>query len=97
VARYAPVAVTLEAQLRSRIQVNDINSDSAGGYALFNLHAGLQQQHGGWRFGESLRIDNLLDRHYVGSVIVNESNSRYFEPEPGRAAWLLLQVSHAGP
>ena len=97
VARYAPVVLTLEAQLRSRIQVNDLNSDSAGGYALFNLYTAFQQQHGGWRLGESLRIDNLLDRRYVGSVIVNESNSRYFEPEPGRAAWLLLQVSRAGP
>lgn len=26
------------------------------------------------------RVDNLADRHVVGSVIVNESNGRYFEP-----------------
>ncbi len=26
------------------------------------------------------RIDNLFDREYVGSVIVNESNGRYYEP-----------------
>ena len=31
-----------------------------------------------------LRADNLLDRDYVGSVIVNEANGRYFEPAPGR-------------
>jgi iron complex outermembrane receptor protein len=35
-----------------------------------------------------LRADNLLDRAYVGSVIVNEANGRYFEPAPGRS-WLL--------
>jgi iron complex outermembrane receptor protein len=30
------------------------------------------------------RIDNLFDRDIVGSVIVNDSNVRYFEPAPGR-------------
>jgi len=30
-------------------------------------------------------------------VIVNESNGRYFEPEPGRAFALMLQLVHAGP
>jgi len=29
-------------------------------------------------------VDNLLDRRYAGSVIVNEGNARYFEPAPGR-------------
>jgi hypothetical protein len=28
------------------------------------------------------RIDNVFDRRYVGSVIVNEGNARYFEPPP---------------
>ena len=96
-ARFAPVSVTLESQLRSRILVNDFGSDAASGYALFNLHADFRQQRGGWQLSESLRVDNLLDRRYVGSVIVNESNGRYFEPEPGRAFALMLQLVHAGP
>ncbi|MFM2289617.1 MAG: hypothetical protein RL684_2760 [Pseudomonadota bacterium] len=95
-ARFAPVSVTFEAQQRSRIYVNDLNADAASGYALFNAHADLHQQRGGWRFSESLRVDNLLDRLTVGSVIVNDSNGRYFEPEPGRTAWLMLQMAHAG-
>jgi iron complex outermembrane receptor protein len=31
-----------------------------------------------------VRGENLLDRRYAGSVIVNEGNGRYFEPAPGR-------------
>jgi DNA-binding beta-propeller fold protein YncE len=31
-----------------------------------------------------VRVDNLFDKEYVGSVIVNESNGRYYEPSPGR-------------
>jgi outer membrane receptor for ferrienterochelin and colicin len=34
------------------------------------------------------RIDNVFDRRYVGSVIVNEGNARYFEPPPGRN-WVM--------
>jgi iron complex outermembrane receptor protein len=35
-----------------------------------------------------VRVDNIADRDYIGSVIVNEGNSRFFEPAPGRT-WLL--------
>ena len=31
-----------------------------------------------------LRVNNLFDHSYVGSVIVNESNGRYYEPAPDR-------------
>jgi iron complex outermembrane receptor protein len=27
-----------------------------------------------------VRLDNATDRKYVGSVIVNEANKRFFEP-----------------
>ncbi|EFS9233199.1 TonB-dependent receptor, partial [Salmonella enterica] len=30
------------------------------------------------------RVDNLFDKEYIGSVIVNESNGRYYEPALGR-------------
>ena len=32
-----------------------------------------------------VRLDNLLDRHYVGSVIVGDGNGRYYEAAPGRS------------
>ncbi|WP_268795277.1 hypothetical protein [Pelomonas sp. Root1237] len=34
-----------------------------------------------------LRVDNLADCRYAGSVIVNDGNGRFFEPAPGRT-WL---------
>ena len=34
------------------------------------------------------RIDNVLDRHHVGSVIVNEGNRRWFEPGADRGLTL---------
>jgi iron complex outermembrane receptor protein len=40
-----------------------------------------------------VRIDNLTDRNYAGSVIVNEGNSRYFEPSPRRDMTIGLQAN----
>lgn len=63
----------------STVAVNDVNSVFAGGYALFGASAGYagHVRHGNWNF--FVRVNNLLTRHYVGSVIVDDSNSRYFE------------------
>ncbi len=33
-------------------------------------------------------MDNLADKRYAGTVIVNEGNGRFFETAPPRA-WLL--------
>jgi iron complex outermembrane receptor protein len=30
------------------------------------------------------RVNNLTDRDYVGSVIVGDTNNRFFEPAPTR-------------
>ena len=39
-------------------------------------------------------MDKPGNRSYVGPVIVNETNSRCFEPEPGRTVYLMLSASH---
>jgi len=75
----------VEALYRSSVAVNDVNSESAGAYAVFNLVAGLVQQGPGWRISEYVRMDNVGDRNYVGSVIVNEGNGRFYEPSPRRS------------
>ena len=42
-----------------------------------------------------MRVNNLLDREVIGSVIVNEANGRYFEPAPGRHGLVGLAVDLA--
>ena len=77
----------LEARYLSRVYVNDLNSDAAPGYAIASATAGYLLRTERWRLSAFVRGDNLFDRRYVGSVIVNEGNSRFFEPAPGRT-WL---------
>jgi iron complex outermembrane receptor protein len=40
-----------------------------------------------------VRVDNLLDRHYAGSVIVNEANGRFYEPGAPRSILVGLRVT----
>ncbi|RBC19577.1 hypothetical protein BRN37_20680, partial [Xanthomonas oryzae pv. oryzae] len=42
------------------------------------------------------RVDNVLDRQYVGSVIVNDGNGRYYEPGPDRTYTVGLQWDFGG-
>jgi iron complex outermembrane receptor protein len=85
--------ITAETIGRAQLYANDLNSQAASGYWLANLRFGTEQQRGVWDFTEALRLDNLANRRYVGSVIVNETNMRYFEPEPGRTVYLMFSAS----
>ena len=68
----------------SAVQANDRNTARAAGHAVAALHAGYLRRWQNWEFNAFARVDNLFDRRYIGSVIVNEGNARYFEPAPGR-------------
>ncbi|MBQ1762071.1 MAG: TonB-dependent receptor [Aquincola sp.] len=72
----------------SRLIANDTNTAQAPGYVATALRAGFEQRIGAWKLTQFARVDNLFDKDYVGSVIVNETNQRFFEPAPGRT-WAL--------
>ncbi len=83
----------LEGLARSRVPVNDQNSEFADAFAVFNAVAGLKQERGRWRLTEFVRIDNIGDRSYAGSVIVNDANGRFYEPSPRRNMMVGMQAS----
>lgn len=68
----------------AKVYVNDQNSDYAPSRAVTGIHAGYVWQLPKWTIRSFGRIDNVFDKSYAGSVIVNESNQRYFEPADGR-------------
>jgi len=92
---YTPLAfsATLECQGRAKIYADDRNSDAAAGFWVANLRAGFAQETRHWRFSEYALLDNLANRAYVGSVIVDETNSRFFEPAPGRTAYIMFNAA----
>ncbi len=85
---WAGFNAALEIVHTGSLYVNDVNSDAAAASTVLNLRAGLRQHFGAWQFSELVRVDNATDRYYAGSVIVNEGNSRFFEPAL-RRNWLV--------
>jgi iron complex outermembrane recepter protein len=86
----AGFSTTVEEQARAGIFADDRNTAFAGGYWETDWRAGFTQRTSRWQFSEFLRLDNLTNRSYVGSVIVNASGGQYFEPEPGRTALVMF-------
>jgi len=84
--RHVPTGFHAGVELRSngRVYVNDVNSAFADPYTIANLKAGFEQRGKKWRLTEFARVDNITDRQYVGSVIVADSNNRFYEPSPRR-------------
>lgn len=72
----------LESRMVGAIAVDDRNIDAAERHARVAWRGQWRARDSGWH--AFLRIDNLFDRRYAGSVIVNEANGRYFEPGAGR-------------
>lgn len=75
----------IEVRHSGQVFVNDQNSEAAAAYTVGNLRAGFMQRGRGWRLSEFVRVDNVTDRAYIGSVIVADTNGRFYEPAPGRA------------
>ena len=86
--------VLFEAQYRSRIAADDANTQFADAYAIANLALGFVQTAAGWQFSEFARVDNMFDKAYVGSVIVNATGGQFFEPAPGRNYMVGVQARH---
>lgn len=75
----------VEAVARGKVYVEDSNSvQAAPGYAIANLRAGFERRYGPLKLNLYARLDNVFDRQYVGSVIVGDTNGRFYESAPGR-------------
>jgi iron complex outermembrane receptor protein len=78
----------VEGVARSKVEVEDTNSAKAApGYAIVNLRVGIDRKVGDVNLGGFVRLNNIFDKQYVGSVIVGEGSGRYYESAPDRN-WL---------
>ncbi|MGE4241485.1 TonB-dependent receptor domain-containing protein [Ramlibacter sp.] len=85
----------VELRASGKVYVNDANSDAAPSYVTLAAHAGYRWDTPTWKIEAALRADNLANRRYAGSIIVNEGNARFFEPAPGRQYGVKVVVSRA--
>lgn len=74
----------VDVQYMDKVYVNDTNNDAAPSYSVTSANVGYAWVMGDWKVNSFARVDNLFDKNYAGSVIVNDGNGRYFEPADGR-------------
>lgn len=74
------VRLGVEMVQAGRIYANDVNTESADGHTVFNLSASQRWSLGKCALAAYARVNNIGDSRYVGSVIVNQSASQFYEP-----------------
>ncbi len=89
-----PGEFALEWRAQARTAVNDVNAEFAPGFAVANIRWSHRMALGDKSDLETLaRVDNVTDRHHAGSVIVNDANSRFYEPGAPRSAMIGLRLT----
>ena len=94
--KYQPLGFTtaVEGRHNSKVYVNDINTDTASSYTIFNVRAGFEQNIANWKLKQYIRVENVFDKEYIGSVRINDSNSLFFEPASYRNYLLGLSAQY---
>jgi iron complex outermembrane receptor protein len=85
--------VSLEGIAESKMFVDDGNTTAAPGYSIMSIRLGGTSLFGQPSISPVLGISNLFDARYVGSVSVNASLGKFFEPAPGRTLFAGLSVN----
>ena len=78
---------------RSKIFANDLNTFQASGYSMVNVRAQQKYKWGPFNTTTYAGIDNLFERKAVGSVIVNQASSQFFEPAMPLTALVGIQAT----
>ncbi len=89
------LSASLDVRYSDRIYVNDTNSQYAPSYTVAGANVGYNWNMKDWSVKTFARVDNLFDKDYSGSVIVNESNGRFYEPAEGRNWSAGLSITKA--
>lgn len=78
------LGLALVGRYRSEVATADDNTTWAPSATTWDLSLDTEQQWGDWDVSGWLKLENVADKTYVGSVIVNQGSGRSFEPAPGR-------------
>lgn len=92
--RYQPLGFfsAFEGRYNGDVYVNDVNSATAPSYTIYNLRTGFEQNFSHWTLKEFLRIENMFDKEYIGSVRINDGNGLFYETGSDRNFLLGLSA-----
>ena len=92
-ARAGSFTVAGTADVATAVDVDDANSAQAKGRTILGLAVSNTVRLAGVRLSPLVAVQNLADVRSVGSVSVNATGGKYFEPAPGRT--LLVRMALA--
>jgi len=75
-----------------RVFADDANAVVASAYEVANLRTGFSPLHSLPRLFLTAGVQNLFDRTYAPSIVVNAARQKYFEPAPSRSFYAGLSV-----
>ncbi len=76
----------------SETTVSERFADATPGYGVLDLSLQRTLNIARQPVRLTLRVDNVLDRNYSNSAIINDVARRYFEPAPGRSFWIGIDA-----
>jgi len=85
----------VETQHSSGFFVDDTASVRTTPWWVTNLRLGWDGTAGTVRLAPFVGINNVFNRVYVGSVVINAAAGRYYEPAPGRSLYVGLALGAA--
>jgi iron complex outermembrane recepter protein len=91
--RWSRLFVTAEGIGSSRVLVDDANTGGAAGWGIANARVGGRVPIGGTTVVPVVGVQNLFNRRYVGSVVINAAAGRYYEPAPERTLSVGLSLT----
>jgi iron complex outermembrane receptor protein len=92
-ARRAGWFATIDGTASSRVSASDASTVFAAGYAAWNARAGYAAPRvGRLRLEPTVGIENLFDRRYAGSVVINATRARFFEPGLPRRLTFVMRI-----
>jgi iron complex outermembrane receptor protein len=89
--RQGPLTFSATADVATAMDVDDANSAQARGRTILGVAASGHLRVGSAELAPLVALQNLGDVRSVGSVSVNATGGKFFEPAPGRT--LLLRLS----
>ena len=94
--KYTPwrFSTAFEGNHQSKVYVDDVNSDAARSYTIFNLRAGFEQNTARWDFKEVIRVLKMFDTEYISSICISDSRGRFFEPAADRTYLISLRAKY---
>ena len=76
----------------SSMFVDDANTAKNAGWWTTDIRVGWEGGNARWQVAPFLGLRNLFDEKYASSVVVNAFGGRFFEPAPGRHAYVGMRI-----